>query len=183
MYLFFLSLPASSFYSVDASWNSGIEGIEDDSDSEAWNIKDGVSPEMLKKICEIEDISNYCFDMCFSKYISRHRNFPALIYYCIINHMYWISDKEAADSLAKKARDIETKIKSQCIKEEEQEKKNNIYTDTERPILDDILIENSNNYEIATVIYAKNNIPEIKNHLYKTTQINYKKEGRYYSCR
>ena len=56
--------------------------------------------------------------------------------------MYWISDKETADSLAKKARDIETKIKSQCIKEEEQAKKNNIYTDTERPILDDILIEN-----------------------------------------
>ena len=37
--------------------------------------------------------------------------------------MYWISDKEKADSLAKKARDMETKIKSQCIKEEEQEKK------------------------------------------------------------
>jgi len=173
----------------------GIEGIEDDSDSEAWNIKDGVSPDMLKKICEIEDISHYCFDItrkCFSKYISRHRNFPALIYYCINNHMYWISDKETADSLAKKARDIETKIKSQCIKEEEQEKKNNIYTDKERPILDDILIENLNNYEIATVIYAKTNlneeldliiekynyIPEIKNHLYKTTQINYKKDGR-----
>ena len=76
--------------------------------------------------------------------------------------MYWISDKETAKTLANKARDIETKIKSQCIKEEEQEKKNNIYTDTERPILDDILIENLNNYEVATIIYAKTNLNEWK---------------------
>ena len=92
----------------------GIEGIEDDSDEEAWNIKQGVSPDMLKKICEMEDISHYCFDItrkCFSKYVSRHRNYPALIYYCVNNHMYWISDKEAAYSLVKKSRDMETNIK------------------------------------------------------------------------
>jgi hypothetical protein len=68
----------------------GIEGIEDDSDSEAWTIKDGVSPDMLKEICMREDISHYCFDItrkCFSKHISKHRNYPALIYYCINNHM------------------------------------------------------------------------------------------------
>ena len=173
----------------------GIEGIDDDSDEEAWNIKDGVSPEMLKKICEIEDISHYCFDItrkCFSKYVSIHRNYPALIYYCVNNHMYWISDKETADSLSKKARDMETKIKSQCIKEEVQEQKKSIYTDEERPILDDISIDDLNNHTIATIIYAKSNlneeldqiiekynyIPEIRNHLYKTIQINYKKDGR-----
>ena len=170
----------------------GIEGIEDDSDSEAWSIKDGVSPQMLKQICELEDISHYCFDItrkCFSKYVSRHRNFPALIYYCINNHMYWVSDKDKANALVKKARDIETKIRSQCIKEEDQVQKN-IYED--RDILDDILIENLNNYTTATIIYAKSNlneeldliiekynyIPEIRNHLYKTIQINYKKDGR-----
>jgi hypothetical protein len=41
----------------------GIQGIEDDSDSEAWTIKDGVSPDMLKQICMREDISHYCFDI------------------------------------------------------------------------------------------------------------------------
>ena len=41
----------------------GIEGIEDDSDTEAWTIKDGVSPDMLKQICQREDISHYCFDI------------------------------------------------------------------------------------------------------------------------
>ena len=104
--------------------------------------------------------------------------------------MYWISDKEKADSLVKKSRDIETKIKSQCIKEDEQTQKN-IYD--ERQILDDIPIEDLNNYdEPTTIIYAKTNlneeldmiiekynyIPEIKNHLYKTIQINYKKDGK-----
>ena len=93
----------------------GIEGIEDDDDRpNAWKISDGVSPEMLRKICELEDISHYCFDVtrkCFSKYVSKNRNFKALIYYCINNHMYWIADQAAANSLIKKARDVETKIK------------------------------------------------------------------------
>ena len=85
----------------------GIEGIEDDSDSEAWTIKDGVSPDMLKQICMREDISHYCFDItrkCFSKHVSKHRNYPSLVYYCINNHMYWISDKEKAYNLVQQAR-------------------------------------------------------------------------------
>ena len=97
----------------------GIEGIEDDSDTEAWTIKDGVSPDMLKQICQREDISHYCFDItrkCFSKSISKNRNYPALIYYCINNHMYWISSRDKANSLVQQAKDAETKIKSDCIK-------------------------------------------------------------------
>jgi hypothetical protein len=105
----------------------GIEGIEDGSDSEAWTIKDGVSPDMLKQICERLDISHYCFDItrkCFSKSISKNRNYPALIYYCINNHMYWISNRDEANSLTQQAKDAETKIKSHCIQEEATEKVN-----------------------------------------------------------
>ena len=108
----------------------GIEGIEDDSDSEAWTIKDGVSPDMLKQICERLDISHYCFDItrkCFSKSISKNRNYPALIYYCINNHMYWISNRDEANSLVQQAKDAETKIKSHCIQEEETAKANKQY--------------------------------------------------------
>ena len=171
----------------------GIEGIEEEEDRpDVWNISKGISPDMLKKICEIEDISHYCFDItrkCFSKYVSRNRNFKALIYYCINNHMYWISDKENAEALVKKARDVETKIKSHCIQEDETKQTTNIYSGD---ILENIAISDLNNYEESTIIYSKPNlndeldeiiekhnfIPEIKNHRYTINQINYTKDGR-----
>ncbi len=140
----------------------GIEGIEDDSDEEAWNIKDGVSPDMLKNICMREDISHYCFDItrnCFSKHISKNRNFPALIYYCINNHMYWISNRQVANTLVQQAKDTETKIKSQCIKEDETKKKN-IYNEEGREILENIEINDLMNYDKATIIYSKTNLNE-----------------------
>ena len=170
----------------------GIEGIEDDSDSEAWTIKDGVSPDMLKQICMREDISHYCFDItrkCFSKHVSKHRNYPSLVYYCINNHMYWISDKEKAYNLVQQARETETKIKSQCIQEEET-KKVNIYTQEDRPILENTPITELTSITKATIIYSKTNlneeldqiiehynyIPEIQNHRYTITQITFKKD-------
>ena len=61
------------------------------------------------------DISHYCYDItkkCFSKYVSVNQNYKALIYYCINGHMYWVSDKEEADKLVKRARNADVKIKS-----------------------------------------------------------------------
>ena len=174
----------------------GIEGIEDeDSDTEAWTIKDGVSPDMLKQICEREDISHYCFDLtrkCFSKSISKNRNYPALIYYCINNHMYWISNRNEANSLVQQAKDAETKIKSHCIQEEERKKKVNIYTDEDRQIYEDIAVSDLMKYDKATIIYSKTNlneeldsiielynyIPDIINHRYTITQIKFKKDKK-----
>ena len=37
--------------------------------------------------------------------------------------MYWISDKETAYNLVQQARETETKIKSHCIQEEENKKR------------------------------------------------------------
>jgi 5-methylcytosine-specific restriction protein A len=173
----------------------GIEGIEDDSDSEAWSIKDGVSPEMLKKICEHEDISHYCFDITrksFSKFISRNRNYKALVYYCVNNHMYYISDRDKAEELIKKARDVETKIKSHCIQDDEKKTRTNIYTEEGREVLENIAIDDLNNYTKATIIYSKSNlneeldqiiekhhfIPEVLNQRYTITQIKYTKDNR-----
>ena len=172
----------------------GIPGIEDDSEDESWTIKQGVSPDMLKKICEHENISHYCFDItrkCFSKHVSKNRNYPALVYYCVNNHMYWISDKDQAYRLIQQARDTETKIKSHCI-EEDEKKKTNIYTEEDRQILEDIQISEIMNYEKATIIYSKTNlneeldliiemynyIPEILNHRYTITQIKFKKDDK-----
>jgi len=170
----------------------GILDIDEEEERpDVWNISKGVSPDMLKKICEFEDISHYCFDVtrkCFLKHISRNRNYKALVYYCINNHMYLVLDPKAAEELVKRARDVETKIKSHCIQEDVKETEN-IYS---REIFEDIPIDNLNNYQTATIIYSKSNlndeldqvilkhnyIPSLKNHRSNTTQINYNKDGR-----
>ena len=102
--------------------------------------------------------------------------------------MYWISDKETAYNLVQQARETETKIKSHCIQEEES-KKLNIYTQEDRPILENTPITELTSITKATIIYSKTNlneeldqiiehynyIPEIQNHRYTITQITFKK--------
>ena len=101
-------------------------GIEEEGDEEIpvvkkWNITDGVSAEMLCKICEKLGISHYALDItrkCFLKYVSPSRNYPALFYYAIDNHMYHITDKDSCKSLLEKSKDIETKLSSSALKEQ-----------------------------------------------------------------
>ena len=74
-----------------------------------WNIEDGVRTSTLNQILKTHDISYYTYDVCnrcFDKYISKNQNYPALVYYSVNNHMYWIGDQKKALSLTRKARDI-----------------------------------------------------------------------------
>ena len=84
-------------------------GLDDDNE---WDIEDVVRTSTLNHILKTHDISYYTFDVCnncFDKYISENQNQPALVYYSVNNHMYWIGDKKKALSLTRTARDIESK--------------------------------------------------------------------------
>ena len=67
--------------------------------------------------------------------------------------MYLITNGEEAESLTKKARDIEIKIKSNCITEDETQSATNPFKDD---ILENIPISELKNHQKATIIYSKN---------------------------
>ncbi len=83
--------------------------------TDIWAIDDGVTPDMLQKICQILNISHYAFDIsrkCFLKHVATSRNYPALFYYAVDNHMYHINNRKHVDSFTKSASDIQTKWSS-----------------------------------------------------------------------
>ncbi len=158
----------------------------ENSSNETWKPSDGVTPEMLNYICNKLKITCYAFDFtnkCFLKTISKTRNYDALVYYCINNHMYPITDKPIVDSLTKKARNIQTKIKTSII--EEQDIQQNIYKDA--TIYDDIPVDKLMDYENCIIIYSKNHlndefikiielynyIAKKKNQKFNTVEINF----------
>lgn len=145
---------------------------------------DGITPDQLHYVCKKKDISHYAFDVtkkCFLKYVSKNRNYQALVYYAINNHMYHVKNPETALSLIKSAVDIETKINSIYF---EQEESTNIFS-SELEIKENINIKELLTYnESCIVIYPhkhlndqlieliNNNIkPAIKR--CKKTMINY----------
>ena len=152
-----------------------------------WTLDKGVTPNMLYQICQKLDISHYAFDItnkCFLKYVSKNRNHAPLIYYCVNNHMYWVSDKDASLSLIRNSQDISTKFRSICLTDETKENENIFALE----LYENVPVEELKNYKNCTIIYAKNNlneelddiiltynrIPKIKNDNYNVTQIHMK---------
>jgi len=104
------------------------QGIDEDEDEKnnLWKIEDGITPDMIQKICQKLNISHYAFDVtkkCFLKHITDARHYPALVYYAINNHMYYISNKSIVLKMIRSSQSMTTFIKS-IVLEEEFENKN-----------------------------------------------------------
>ena len=173
----------------------------DDLKEVKWEPEDGKTPAMLQYVCEKLGISHYAFDItckCVLKHVAPNRNYPALVYYCVNNHMYHISNKQAALEHTRKARDIETKITSQTLNlDEERDDKTNRFEG--KAILENIPIpelinhdkciiiyhnrgrqtnKNDLNQELDQIIEHYNYIPTIKNNKFQVIRINFKLEGK-----
>ena len=87
---------------------------------DGWNIEDGVKVSTLNSILKKNNISYYSFEItnkCFDKYVTPNRNYPAMVYYCANQHMYWIGDKEKALSLIRGSQQMKFKIHSEMIQQ------------------------------------------------------------------
>ena len=149
----------STFYGVEPmtmgqQLDADLSGSKDEEErpkkKKRWTIDQGVSPKCVNYVCQELNISCYSFDItnkCFMKYVSPTRNYPALVYYCVNNHMYWISDRSAALSLTCQAREVENQIKSVVVNQGEVERTNPF---TDKEILENIPIEDLANKDVLS---------------------------------
>ena len=105
-----------------------ISLVQKHTEDHKYDISKGVTPLCLLEICKEYKISMYAYDVtsnCFLKNVGRMCNYPALVYFAVGGHMYYVSDKKSAQSLVKRAYDKEVKIKSVVLKEDWQLEKEN----------------------------------------------------------
>lgn len=125
--------------------------------SSNWEIEEGITPEMIEYIFKSLDISVYAFDVnnkCFSKYICKHRDHPALVYYCINDHMYMISDNDQIKKLVSSSISDDKKINS-CVFQNKKNNNDNIY---DLDIYDNVDINDLEKYSNCLIIYSKHNL-------------------------
>jgi len=122
------SITRESFIELCSKEHRVLYALQED--YQIWTENDGVTPEIIKIICEKYDISVYAYDLMrknFMKFVSKNSNYPALIFYAGNGHMYLVSNKEEAVSLVRSAVDIQQKMNTKIFHEKiEKEYQNNI---------------------------------------------------------
>ena len=81
---------------------------------------DGVGARTINGILKKHDLSYYSYDIntrCFDGFISKNRNYPALVYYSVNKHICIVRERKEAQSLIERAKDIERNIKTDTIEE------------------------------------------------------------------
>jgi Zn finger protein HypA/HybF involved in hydrogenase expression len=121
-------------------------------DNVIFNPKDGISASCIDHICHLFQISHYAYDVndqCFIKHVVKHRNYPALCYYAIDNHMYLVKSKKVK-SLVEKAKEKTKTINTSALEELKQV---NIFTTMN--IHENINVEDYHKYESCIFIYSR----------------------------
>ena len=118
-----------------------------------WDRTMGYSSDCIMHICKIHNISAYAYDImnqCFLKHVGNHRNYPALFYYAMNNHMYLVKDSDQCKSMVERAKDHSVSFNTSLIEPTEQK---NLYD--ELPIYENLDITTLGGCDSCIVIYSR----------------------------
>jgi hypothetical protein len=143
-------------------YKSTLSGLDAGLNLDDWEIDDGVDALCLQHICEMFDLSHYAYDVtnhCFLKHVSKSRNYEALFYFCINEHMYLIKDAKLKKSMVEHAKDKTNNVNiKSCIFDAEYEVKN-IYNELE--INENIQLKDIVDYPSCIFIYTQCDLNDI----------------------
>ena len=94
---------------------------------------------------------------CFSKHITEWRNYPALYFFAMNNHMYLVKNTDQCKSLCERAKDTTVSFKTSLIDEAETK---NLFE--ELPIYENIIdVSTITGYDSSIFIYSREGIKNI----------------------
>jgi energy-coupling factor transporter ATP-binding protein EcfA2 len=141
-------------------------------DSDKWDVSDGVSPSCLQWFCQQKNISHYAYDVfnnCFIKNVSTNRNYKALCYFAINEHMYLVTDKTLRENMMKRAADKKgVNVHSDMLGDDFEAK--NIYS--QFPIIENIDVKDITKYNETTIfMFSKVGKTNINDELYEIIKL------------
>lgn len=147
----------------------GLDNIHDD--NKTWKPEDGVSSACIQWFCQQKNISHYGYDIlnkCYIKNKSTNRNYSALCYYNINDHMYLITDKALRESMMKRAAEnLEKSVIKTSLIDEFNTK--NIFNDLE--IFENVEIKDIINYNSCIFMYSKIGKQHITDELHEVIKL------------
>jgi DNA replication protein DnaC len=119
-----------------------------------WDNTMGYTTDCIMHICKFFNISAYAFDImnnCFSKHITEWRNYPALYFFAMNNHMYLVKNTDQCKSLCERAKDTTVSFKTSLIDEAETK---NLFE--ELPIYENVMdVSTITGYDSSIFIYSR----------------------------
>lgn len=95
-------------------------------EEEKFNIKSGVSTEMIAKLCKDIKRNMYAYDednKCFYNVLCNDsKNYCPIVFYCMNGHFYLINDPKCIRSVAESNKPTAKKIKTSSLENEQEEK-------------------------------------------------------------
>lgn len=155
-----------------------------------FNIKSGVSTEMVIKLCEVLGRSCYAYngdDKCFEKYVCHNKNYCPIAFYKYNGHMFLISDKDCFKSIAESNKpnvkiitslvetsieaNVDTQLEVEYVKNfdivDAKNKENKLYIINKHKLID----------ELKNYVATYNSIPDVKTKEGKVVYICYKNKN------
>lgn len=135
----------------------------------------GLCTEQILNFCNYYKISLYALDFThhvFKKKIAKNSNYPALMYYCINEHLYPITDKKTRQLIVQSSIDSVKHITH--LQDNYEAKETDTIERFKLPMYEDIEITNLSNYSNCNIFYHTLNLYQMLLSLFENDNKQYK---------